>query len=450
VSLELCDERLGAADLEHPAEHVWITCSSSQFARMRALSREFRDRGKTVMVGGILPTMAPDAVRPWCDVLFRGEFEGAAEGLFEDFAAGRWKPEYDGGRADLARAPRPLWDLYPNDRTMLGCVQTSRGCPFDCSFCEIVAYYGRGQRHKPVGAVIAEVDALYRLGYRSIFFTDDNIAGVPERAKEVLAAVAAWNDRRPADRVQFLAQMPLSAAKDAEFLALCARSGLTHLWVGVETPDPAGMEEAGKKPNMGVDLVPALRAFAEHGISVVPSMILGFDADGPEVFGKHERFLTEVPAPLAQLNPLVVAAGTPLHAKLKAEHRLTWGSLVAGRRWATNVIPRQLSQEALLSGLQDLAVRLFAPEAFTARFKGFLEMAGRRGGAVYAAPPGAGPCHSAFEDAWALVDRRLSQDPSLVGLRDLVAAELRARPEREAWLRTLVFFYLQAEHAVSG
>ena len=116
---------------------------------MLALGDAFRARGKTVLIGGPYASLSPERVRPHCDILVRGEIEEMAPRLFGDLAAGRFQSEYTGNPVELARSPLPRWDLYPNDRALQGCVQTSRGCPFRCEFCDTIQYVGRTQRHKP-------------------------------------------------------------------------------------------------------------------------------------------------------------------------------------------------------------------------------------------------------------------------------------------------------------
>ena len=140
---------------------VGITGNISQWAHVREVAREFRERGKVVLIGGPQATLRAEAVRPHCDILVRGELEEIATELFDDLRSGNWKAEYAGTEADLSKAPLPRLDLYPNDRTLTGAIQMSRGCPFRCEFCEITRYHGRKQRHKTVSRVVQELEQLY-------------------------------------------------------------------------------------------------------------------------------------------------------------------------------------------------------------------------------------------------------------------------------------------------
>jgi hypothetical protein len=161
--VRLCDEHIAGVDFDSSADFVGITGKVSQWCRMQVIAAEFRRRGKTVIIGGPYASLAPETVRPHCDILIRGEMEEIAPKIFADLEEGRWSEEYVGTRPDLRTSPLPRFDLYPNDRALMGTIQTSRGCPFECEFCDVIEYLGRKQRHKPVAQVLAELDQLYRL-----------------------------------------------------------------------------------------------------------------------------------------------------------------------------------------------------------------------------------------------------------------------------------------------
>ncbi len=149
----------------------------------------------------------------------------------------------------------PRWDLYPNGQALMGSVQTSRGCPFECEFCDVIQYLGRKQRHKPVGQVLAELDQLYRLGYRSVFLADDNFTVYRARAKELLVALRDWNARQTDGRMRLMSQVSIDAAGDEDMLQMCADAGLTHVFIGIETPNEESLREAKKRQNLKKNLV---------------------------------------------------------------------------------------------------------------------------------------------------------------------------------------------------
>ena len=180
VHVAICDEDIEPADLSTSADIVGLTGKVTQLGRMIALAAKYRARGKTVLIGGSYASLDPEALRPHCDILVRGELEDIAGGLFNDLKERRVEGGLRGGRPALTSSPIPRWDLYRNDRALLGCVQTSRGCPYQCEFCDVIEYLGRKQRFKGVGQVLAELDVLKASGYRRILISDDNFTVGPE------------------------------------------------------------------------------------------------------------------------------------------------------------------------------------------------------------------------------------------------------------------------------
>jgi len=366
--VELCDENVSPVNLETHADIVAITGRVSQWQRMQTLAAEFRRRGKPVLIGGPFASLCPDMVRDHCDILVRGEIEEIADELFSDLKSSSWKQQYVGTRPSLDLTPIPRWDLYPNDRTLTASVQTSRGCPFECDFCDVIQYQGREQRHKPISNVLAELDVLYRLGYRSVFLADDNFTVARQRAKELLAALEHWNSRQVDGRVAFITQLSIDAARDDELLRMCAAAGLSHAFIGIETPNEASLRESKKPQNTGIDLVKQVDKFHRHGIMVIAGMITGFDSDGPDIFAGQYEFLMSAAIPIATLGALVAPPATPLHARLRSEGRLVAnGSEIAAAPWTTNITPKLMTREELLHGIRWLANRIYEPPAFTER-----------------------------------------------------------------------------------
>jgi radical SAM superfamily enzyme YgiQ (UPF0313 family) len=164
----------------------------------------------------------------------RGEIEDIAPQFFADLRSGSWQTEYVGTKVNLRISPLPRWDLYPNDRAVMGTIQTSRGCPFECEFCDVIEYVGRKQRHKPVDLVLRELDALYRFGYRTVFLADDNhrLPRPRQGAARCHPGMECAADRRQSP---FHTQISIDAAGDTEMLEMCAGAGLTHVFIGIET-----------------------------------------------------------------------------------------------------------------------------------------------------------------------------------------------------------------------
>jgi radical SAM superfamily enzyme YgiQ (UPF0313 family) len=349
---------------------------------MREIAAEFRARGVCVVMGGPYASLSPDVVRPHCDILVRGEIEEIAEGFFADLRAGTWKSEYVGTRPDLSRSPVPRWDLYPNDATMSGTVQTSRGCPFECEFCDVIEYLGRKQRHKKVPQVLAELDVLYKHGYRSALLADDNFTVYRARTKELLAALAEWNGRQPDGPMQFITQVSIDAAGDEELLRMCADAGIAQVFIGIETPNEEALRIAKKRQNLKRDLAADILRFVEHGICVEAGMIVGFDGDNASIFERQYEFAMRCAVPVFTLNPLAAPDATPLFARLKKDGRILEqddiASEAAAGPWETNIVPLGMSRDELHEGLTWLARSLYAPEAFEARLKRLLDSYGAK------------------------------------------------------------------------
>lgn len=383
--VEICDEHLEPVDFTQDVDYVGITGKVSQWGRTQAIAAEFRRRGKVVLIGGPHASLCPERVRPHCDVLVKGEIEEIAAELFADLAAGRCRDEYEGGPADLAMTPIPRWDLYRkyNDRVLTATVQTSRGCPFECEFCDVIQYVGRRQRRKPIANVLAELETVYDHGYRSVLFADDNTTAGKSWVKELLAALAEWNDRRPAGRMSLSTQLSIEAARDSELLRMLSRAGFTHCFIGIETPNEESLAGSRKHQNLRRNLrhatkqdptlVDQVHTFLDHGIGVTAGMICGFDQDGPDIFDRQFRFAMEAGVPICTLSALAAPYATPLNARLARAGRLVDGYEIPGHPWNTNIVPERLSRDELTAGIRGLANRLYDPDHFGDRVLSYIE-----------------------------------------------------------------------------
>ncbi len=361
----LCDEHIYPADLDTDCEIVALTGKETQAKRMLELADHYRAKGKIVMIGGPFASLAPERVREHCDILVRGEIEEIAAQLFADLREDRWSDEYTGGQPDLALTPPPRWDLYPNDRALIGNVQTSRGCPFECEFCDVPVYAGRQQRHKPVANVLAELDVLYALGYRTVFLADDNLTVYRQHAKELLAALAWWNSRQTQGQVSFASQVSVDASDDEELLRMCTDAGLNFVFIGLETPNLESLRETHKRQNLRRDPIERMDRFLAHGIIVTSGLIVGFDADGPDIFDMVENFVGSLPVPVFSLGALTAPAATPLRARLLASDRINDDfGLSSGQITGTNIVPLQMTQAELVEGLRTLKSKIYSAGAF--------------------------------------------------------------------------------------
>jgi radical SAM superfamily enzyme YgiQ (UPF0313 family) len=449
-NVELLDENVAPIDWDTDAPLVGVTGKVSKWRRMRAIAEEFRRRGKTVLLGGPHVSLIPTVARRHCDILVLGEIEEIAPDLFADLAAGHWKDEYVGGKPDLARCPVPAWSLYPNDRTLTASVQTSRGCPFECEFCDVIQYLGRKQRHKPPANVLTELDVVYRHGYRSVFLSDDNLTVYRARARELLAALRDWNLRQEQGAVRFQTQLSVDAAKDPEILELCAAAGLTDCFVGIETPNEESLRETKKRQNLHVDLVEQVQRFVDHGIMVMAGMIVGFDHDGPDIFQRQLDFAQSSPIPIFNLSTLVAADATPLRARMANEGRLledTHDGTASSLN--TNIVPRQMTREELERGVRWLLRELYRPAAFGERMVRFIERMGPRRDPLWVTRANGSRPRRSVEFDWADVActiPRLSEEDATMWSRVKKALARRRDASDMVWFP--LFTYMQIRHII--
>ena len=444
MDVQICDQMVEPVNYEHPADVVAITGKITQINNMIEVARQFRERGKLVVMGGPLASLSPERLRPHCDVLVRNEIEEIADELFSDLSERRAKPEYVGGRPDLSLSPVPNWAAYPNQRAIMGTVQTSRGCPFECEFCDVIVYVGRKQRHKSIEQVLAELDALYALGYRRIFLADDNFTVVRARAKELLSALKAWNAAREQGKVRFVTQVSIDIAREDEMLQLAAEAGLTQLFIGIETPNENSLREAKKRQNLRRNLVEELANISRHGIMVVGGMIVGFDADESDIFERQFAFAMDSAVPIFSLGALVAPAATPLHARLRKAKRLNDSQVeTAATPFMTNIVHPKLSQDELIGGLRWLANSLYSPENFGTRVLRFIDRLGPRTDPSMTHPTSTSQLRRVEKDGFYVISRlrRLGEAEQTMWTRILTAAT--QKPESLDFILDIVAHYMQ-------
>ncbi len=375
--VSLCDEAIAPVDFDVAADVVGITANVSQALRGLQIAREFRRRGRTVVMGGPHVSLAPELFEGHADCLVVGELEPIAAELFADMRLGRLGPRYEGGRADMAVSPPPRWDLYPNEFALSGVVQTSRGCPFECHFCDVIQYLGRVQRHKAPAQVIAEVQALYDLGYNLINLADDNLTVYRRRARELLQALADWNGADGRGYVTFTTQMSIDAARDEELLAMCNDAGLLNAFVGIETSSEDALAESKKRQNLKVDLVEQCRRIVRAGIRIEGGLMVGFDSDDRSAFERQYAFAMSLPVGTFNLSVLTAPVATPLYEQLSAAGRIVTGDVLAqfpSANLVTNFEPARMSRDDLYVGAKWLLNRLFDPDAFLSRLTAMSEL----------------------------------------------------------------------------
>jgi len=373
VEYALQDENVAPIDLDFPCDLVAVTGATLHSRRIVDLCRAFRERGVPVALGGTFATLQPDRCEGLADHLFVGEAEHTWPRFLAEWSARSAAPLYrQEGFVDLAASPPPDWSLIdPRDYLSIS-VQTSRGCPNRCDFCDVIRYVGRKYRTKSVEQVLEEVRRAHALGAHSVFFSDDNFLGDKAFTRELLPRLVAWN-RDQARPLSFSTQITVKVADDEALLGLFADALFSVLFLGVETPRRESLEEVGKAHNLSRPLDERLDAISRVGIVPFLGLIVGFDADDASVFDEMYGFVDDTASPIVGVSLLNAPRHTPLHERLEREGRLVGDDFSGEWQLETNIVPKQMSREDLVRGYWDLFGRVYEPEAFDRRLMRWLD-----------------------------------------------------------------------------
>jgi radical SAM superfamily enzyme YgiQ (UPF0313 family) len=350
---------------------VLISGMIAQRDSARAVIARCRAADKTIVAGGPLFTLEHEQF-PEVDHFVLNEAESTLPEFLRDFGQGAARRVYASTELpDLCQTPAPMWELADRRRYASMSLQYSRGCPFDCEFCNITSMFGHRPRTKPTAQVIAELDSLRRLGWRgSVFFVDDNFIGNKRALKEdLLPALTAW--QKGTSGTPFFTEASINLADDAELMGLMVEAGFNQVFVGIETPEEASLAECNKRQNRGRDLVADVKRIQRAGLEVQGGFIVGFDHDTPTIFQRQLEFIQQSGIVTAMVGLLQAMPGTKLYQRLDRESRLlgdTTGDNVDG---TTNFIPR-MNRETLREGYQNLIEYLYAPKPYYRRIRTFL------------------------------------------------------------------------------
>jgi radical SAM superfamily enzyme YgiQ (UPF0313 family) len=363
--------RLTDADIDR-ADYVLLSAMLVHASSATEVIDRCAARGKTVIAGGPLFTTGHEQFANLRHVV-KGEAEELMPRLVADMLAGDVKALYQaGGFPDITRTPIPRWDLIKPRHYATMSVQFSRGCPFNCEFCDIIVMNGRVPRSKSPDQVIAELDALIAAGWReTIFIVDDNFIGNRARVKSLLRRMIEWRAalRRPPC---FTTEASLNIVDDPELLDLTARAGVRKLFVGIESPADASLAECGKVQNTQRDLVAAVRTIHQAGIEVMGGFIVGFDSDTAEIFDCQMRFIQEAGVATAMVGLLTALPETRLYKRLRGEGRILARSTGNNLDAVLNFIPR-MDRGTLVDGYRNLVKHLYAPDVYYQRALTFLK-----------------------------------------------------------------------------
>jgi radical SAM superfamily enzyme YgiQ (UPF0313 family) len=323
----LINDSIDVIDFDKKVDLVGITAMTSTAPRAYEIADKFREKGVTVILGGIHPTALPQEASLHADAVVMGEAEGVMHSLINDFRMKKLKKFYHSPiRPSLANLPLPRKELLDGNKFYkeLDMVQTTRGCPFSCDFCSVSDFFGRTYRTRLISEVIKEIKQLNRHTVR--FFVDDNIAGYPSYAKKLFKALIPLN-------IKWFGQAPVIIARDMELLRLAANSGCLALFIGFESLSSANLKQVGKTTNHVQDYSTAIKKIHDSGIGVVGAFIFGFDSDDDGVFEDTVDFIERNELEGVSFSILTPLPGTRLYKRMQEQGRIIerdWAKYTCG------------------------------------------------------------------------------------------------------------------------
>jgi radical SAM superfamily enzyme YgiQ (UPF0313 family) len=394
------------------AEMVMLSGMIVQRDGLLNLIREAKQRHKTVVVGGPYATSVPQEIlEAKADFLVRGEGEttiplwltawraGATHGVIE--------PD---GRPEMTLSPVPRFDLLHLDDYIIAGIQTSRGCPFNCEFCDIVNLYGRKPRYKSPDQVLAELETLFNLGWRrEIFICDDNFIGNQTHARAILKKLIPWMQSH-GEPFSFWTQTSANLGENMPLVDLLTEANFSNVFIGVESPDEAVLVGNRKYQNLKNPLGQSMTNIGANGLGVVPSFIMGFDQETKGAGDRICAFVAQQNLPMAMLNLLQAIPNTNLWDRLKQENRLTETKVSADMLEASfNFLPTRPAAEIVEEYIRTVDY-LYEPTKYLARtYRYYLAMRPTRAAGGKSQSPGHGnrksrlPFHARRADLGALL-----------------------------------------------
>jgi len=364
--VRLIDENVEEIDWASLSSYdiVGVTGMNVQKMRTRQILLKLRELKIFTAVGGPFVSVQEEFFDGLCDVIFVGEAETTWPQFLDDFARGKTtaKRYQQCEPTDMLKVPRPRFDLLKVDRYASGALQYSRGCPFQCEFCDIIVIYGRRPRVKDPDQLIAELDDMRLAGFHSAFIVDDNFIGNKKKAKALLEKLIPWMEEHNYP-LRLTTEASIDLAEDEELLDMMYRANFRSVFIGIETPRLDSLNETKKFQNTRGDSLGAkLSRIQNAGLDINAGFIVGFDSDDKGIFEDQFRFIQENGITLAMVGMLQAIPKTPLYERLQKAGRLVEEDP------SCNFVPQQMTRDELRKGYWDLVTRLYTADAYLDRY----------------------------------------------------------------------------------
>lgn len=363
---ELRDEQLVWADI------VCISAMSIQQKSAEEVIRRCKMYDLKIVAGGPLFTVNIGEFDN-VDYLILNEAEVTLRDFLDDLSNGNPKHLYSSDvRANMLETPPPRWDLINLKNYSALNIQLSRGCPYDCEFCNITSLFGRTPRMKCTEQMITELDSIYKMGWRGgVFFVDDNFIGQKSRVKnEILPTLIRWMNAHKYP-FYFNTQISINVVDDPELMDLMSQAGFNAVFIGIETPNETSLNECNKTTNRNRDLLNNIHTIQKAGLQVQAGFIVGFDNDPISIFEQLTAFIQSSGIVTAMVGLLSALNGTKLYKRLESEDRLVHNATGDNTDYTLNFVPK-MNPDTLLTGYKQIIDSIYHPTNFYTRLKTFL------------------------------------------------------------------------------
>jgi len=356
------------------ADYIFVSGMIIQLESAKKALERCKSFGKTVVAGGPLFNGCGDEFDGLVDHFVLNEAEVTLPGFLRDLEAGALQKVYTSSEwGDLTSSPAPRRDLIDPDYYAAMNIQYSRGCPFDCEFCNITTLFGRTPRTKTADQILTELDGIYEVGWRAgVFIVDDNFIGNKRKLKqEILPAMIDWMERHK-NPFTFITEVSINLSDDPELMDLMVRAGFDTVFVGIESPNEESLNECDKRANRGRNMVESIHVMQRAGLEVQGGFIVGFDNDPPDIFDRMIDFIQESSVGTAMVGLLTALPNTKLYERLMREGRLIERTSGNNLDLKMNFLPR-MNYEILSDGYKNLLERIYSPKYYYARVRNFLK-----------------------------------------------------------------------------